>query len=329
MFDIRKLFPLVLVLTSLAGCSTRLAYDNVDWFTVRWIDQQVSLDEAQRTLLRDVIEAQQLWHCATQLDDYRAWIERARLDLLADRLDQQRLAEHGERLAEFGRTLAQRMRPVLVELATSLDDEQVEEVLSSLDERIAELRDEVERNSTDHWAQERAEGMERGLRRFMGRINKPQRDRLERWARELEPTHTYQLAQRLYWRDRIAGALARRNDRAFLEQEIAALLEPSSAWPEGYRQAIEANRGRTLAALEEVFALLEPNQRTRLSSRLSRLGSDFESLSCEDEAPLAKLSVSRELPASPGRSRGRAQEVALPQIKTPASFLAGAVFAVR
>ncbi|NGX16543.1 DUF6279 family lipoprotein [Wenzhouxiangella sp. XN24] len=334
MIDLRRVLLLVLGLTLFVGCSTRLAYDNLDWFTVRWVDQQVSLDEAQRTLLRDVIEAQQLWHCATQLDDYQAWIEEARLDLLADRLDQQRLAEHGERLAEFGRTLAQRIQPVLVELATSLDDQQVEEVLSSLDDRIAELRDEIESDSTDQWAQQRAEGMERGLRRFMGRINAPQRDRLERWARELEPTRTYQLAQRVYWRDRIAGALARRDDRAFLEQEVAALLEPSSVWPESYRQAIEANRGRTLAALEEVFALMEPKQRARLSSRLVRLGNDFERLSCEGEAPLAKLSVSREPPESPGAGLGRAHgvalpRVALPQIKTPASFLAGAVFAVR
>src|SRR6056297_3844657 len=236
-----KLLFMLLFLVALSGCSTRLAYDNLDWLTVRWVDQQVSLDEEQRTLLRDVIEAQQLWHCATQLDDYQVWIEQARLDLLADRLDQQRLAEHGDRLAQFGRSLALRIRPALVELAASLDDEQVDELLASLDERIAELRDDIESGSTDRWAQERAKGMERGLRRFMGRLNTPQRDRLERWAHELEPTRAYQLAQRLYWRERIAGALARRDDRAFLEQETTALLDPSSVWPEGYRRAIEAN----------------------------------------------------------------------------------------
>ncbi len=284
-----KLLFMLLFLVALSGCSTRLAYDNLDWLTVRWVDQQVSLDEEQRALLRDVIETQQLWHCATQLDDYQVWIEQARLDLLADRLDKRRLAEHGEHLARFGRTLAERLEPILVELAASLDDQQVDEVLASLDDRIAELRDEIESDSTELWAQERAEGMERGLRRFMGRINGPQRERLERWGRALEPTGAYQLAQRIYWRDRIAGALARREDRAFLEREIAALLEPSSAWPEGYRQAIEANRARTLAALEDVFALLEPNQRARLSNRLSRLSKDFAHLSCNSEAPLAKL----------------------------------------
>jgi len=278
-----------LLLTLLVGCTTRMAYNNLDRLTVRWVDQHVSLDSDQRMLLREVIETEQLWHCATQLDDYQAWIEQLQLDLLADRLDQRRLADHGDRLAAFGRILAQRIQPMLVALAVSLDDEQVGEVRAALDERIEELREEIDAFSREEWAQERAKGMARGLRRFMGPINPGQRARVERWARELEPTHGHQLAQRLYWRDRITQALARRDERAFLELEVAALLAPSSVWPQGYREAIEANRQRTLAAMEEVVTLIDANQRDRLSTRLARLKRDFNQLSCDSEAPLAKL----------------------------------------
>lgn len=282
-----KLLVLLLLPALLAGCSTRLAYNNLDWLTVRWVDRQVSLDEDQRALLRELIEAQQPWHCATQLDDYQAWIDEVRLDLLSDRLDQQRFVQHGDRLAAFGRALAERIQPTLVELAMSFDDDQVDQVLVSLDERIDELRDEISTGSTGQWAQARMDGMERGLRRIMGPINPKQRARLERWAGDLEVTRAYQLTQRIYWRDRIGNALARRHDRGFLDREITALLEPASAWPDDYRQAIETNRRLTLAALEEVVALAEPKQRERFEARLSRLKNDFERLSCRGEAPPA------------------------------------------
>lgn len=280
---------LLVLLVLLAGCSTRLAYNNLDWLTVRWVNQQVSLDGSQRTLLRDLIEEQQLWHCATQLDDYQDWIEQVRLDLLAQQLDQQRLSDHGDRLAAFARALADRLQPVLVELAVSLDDEQVDQVLLALDERIEKLREEIGTRSDEQWAIDRVEGLERRLRRAMGAINPAQRARLERWASELTATHAYQLAQRLYWRDRIAGALARRDDRAFLDQEISALLAPDAVWPEAYRQAIESNRQLTLEALEDVVVMTEPAQRDKISARLSRLKNDFQRLSCEGEAPPALI----------------------------------------
>lgn len=289
MSSVRNLIALSLLLVLLAGCSTRLAYNNLDWLTVRWVNQQVSLDGSQRTLLRDLIEEQQLWHCATQLDDYQDWIEQVRLDLLAQRLDQQRLSDHGDRLAAFARALADRLQPVLVELAVSLDDEQVDQVLLALDERIEKLREEIGTRSDEQWAIDRVEGLERRLRRVMGAINPAQRARLERWASELTATHAYQLAQRLYWRDRIAGALARRDDRAFLDQEISALLAPDAVWPEAYRQAIESNRQLTLEALEEVVVMTEPAQRDKISARLSRLKNDFQRLSCEGEAPPALI----------------------------------------
>ncbi|MFP4209189.1 MAG: DUF6279 family lipoprotein [Wenzhouxiangella sp.] len=282
---------LVLLLALLAGCTTRLAYNNLDWLAVRWVEREVELDRDQRAQLRDQINEQQLWHCATQLADYQAWTEQLWLDLLSDRLDRQRLIEHGEQLAEFGRTLAERIAPLLVELATSLDDDQVAAIMLALDERIDQLQDEIESRSDQQWVIDRTEGMERRLRRLMGPTNPAQRARLERWARALEPTHQHQLNQRLYWRERIAEALARRDEREFLQDEINALLDPAAAWPEGYRQAIEANRELTLDALADLVRLTEPDQRGRISARLARLKNDFERLSCEGEAPPALLAA--------------------------------------
>lgn len=280
---------LLLLLLVLSGCGVRTAYNNLDWLTVRWVNQQVSLDREQEAMLRTWLDEQLSWHCATQLADYQDLVEQIRIDLLSGRLDRDRLAEHGQAIAELGRTLTERSLPILIDLAASLDDGQVEQVLAAFDERTDKVRVSVEEKSLEELSEERLASMERSLRRFMGRTNGDQRQRLEIWANSVTATEPYQLRQRLYWQERLAIALERRHDREFLGAEMTALMRPESAWSDDYRAVMENNRVLTLAALEDVIARADTRHINRLSARLSSLRSDFERLSCEGETAPALL----------------------------------------
>jgi len=284
-----RYFALVLLLLGLSGCGVRTAYNNLDWLTVRWVNQQVNLDREQEAMLRTWLDEQLRWHCATQLADYQDLVEVIRLDLLSGRLDRDRMGEHGQAIAELGRTLTERSLPILIGLAASLDDGQVEQVLAAFDERTDKVRVSVEETSLEELAEERLASMERTLRRFMGRTNADQRRRLEVWAHSVTATEPYQLRQRLYWQDRLAIALDRRHDREFLGAEMTALMRPESAWPDDYRAVMETNRVLTLAALEEVIAQADTRHINRMSARLSSLRSDFQRLSCEGETVPALL----------------------------------------
>jgi len=275
---------ILLALVLLTGCTSKIAYNNVDWLAVRWVDRQIDLDRDQRQLVSQHVSEQQQWHCATQLHAYEGWLEQVRLDLLSNRIDRDQLILYGDEMAAFARSLSGRMAPMLVDLAASLDDQQVESALAELDERIEKLREEIDTRSPEQWAIDRYEGMQRRLKRLMGSLNPDQQERLERWAEELQPTHQHQLVQRIYWRDRIEQALKRRDNLQFLTSEINALLDPAAVWPEPYQQAMETNRALTLNALTDLVELVEPEQMSRISARLSRLKSDVQRLSCEGEA---------------------------------------------
>ena len=282
---LRRGLGIVLVAALLTGCTSKIAYNNVDWLAVRWVDRQIDLDRDQRQLVSRHVSEQQQWHCATQLQAYEGWLEQIRLDLLADRIERDQLIRYGAEMAEFARSLAARMAPMLVDLAASLDDQQVESALAELDERIEKLREEIETRSPEQWAIDRVEGMERRLKRLMGSLNANQKQRLEIWAQALQPTHEHQLVQRIYWRERIEWALDNRDQPHLLAAEIDALLDPAAVWPKAYREAMETNRILTLDALADLATLVEPRQRDRISARLARLKNDVQRLSCEGEAP--------------------------------------------
>jgi len=276
---------IVIVLLFATGCSSRLAYNNLDWLAVRWVDRQVSLDRDQRQLVSDHVDALQRWHCATQMDEYQNWLEQVRLDLLSKEIERESLIEYGQQLAIFATRLAEQSEPMLVDFAASVNTQQVDAILHELDERIDKLSDEVDSRSAGQWAIDRVEGMERRLRRLMGPLNPRQHERLEQWAQDLVATHQYQLTQRQYWRNRIAGALERRAEPGFIAAEVKALLAPADVWPENYRRAIETNRELTLDALHDLVGLIEPRQRSRISARLARLSNDFERLGCPEDDP--------------------------------------------
>ena len=282
---VARICLLLLLALGLSACGVRTAYNNLDWLTVRWVNQQVSLDDDQEQVLRSWLDDQLGWHCATELAAYTDWIEQLRLDVLRGQLDQQQLAAHGQILADFGRRLSLRTLPVMTDLAASLSDEQVTQLMAELDERTDKLRERVELFSPEELAERRLQSMQRSLTRLMGRTNNAQNQRLEAWAHALTPTETYQLAQRHYWRDRLAGALDQREDPVLLETTLADLLSPETAWPDEYRAAMETNRGITLAALEEIIALADQRHLNRMSARLSSLKRDFERLSCSGETP--------------------------------------------
>lgn len=284
-----RLFLVLLLGILLSGCGVRTAYNNLDWLAVRWVNQQVSLDADQEALLRAWLDAELNWHCATQLASYQSLIEQMRLDLLSGRLDGRRLADYGQAIAVFGRTLTERSLPMLTELAASLGDGQVQQVLAAFDERTEKVRVRVEEKSIDDLAEDRLSSMERSLRRLMGRPNADQRQRLSVWSHSVTATEPYHLTQRLYWQERLAIALERRHDQTFLAAEIAALMRPESAWSEAYRSAMENNRALTLAALEDVIELADTRHLNRMTARLTSLRDDFRRLSCEGETPSTLL----------------------------------------
>ncbi len=286
---VARSFLLLLLGISLSGCGVRTAYNNLDWLTVRWVNQQVSLDREQEAMLRAWLDEELSWHCATQLASYHGLLEQMRVDLLAGRLDAERLAEYGAAIAVFGRTLTERSLAMLTELAASLDDGQVQQVLAAFDERTEEVRVRVEEKTSEDLAEDRLASMERSLRRLMGRTNAAQTERLSLWAESVTATEPYHLAQRRYWRGRLAAALERRDDPDFLAEEIAALMRPESAWSAEYQAAMESNRALTLAALEDVIQLSDSRHINRMVARLTSLRDDFRRLSCEGEAPSALL----------------------------------------
>lgn len=279
-FRILCLFCLAAIVS---GCGVRSAYNNLDWLAMRWLNQQISLNAEQELMARDAIDRKLAWHCESELPAYIEFIERVDSDVASDKISVARLEDYGEQIAEFGRRLLDRARPSVIELLTSLSDEQVEEIAAGISERNEELIEEAQATPEER-REQRVESMERGMRRFLGRLSSAQRTRLEQWASELQPTLEFDRARREARDQRFLEALEVRRDEAEFVERMGALFDQQSsdsdAVPSVYEQRSAHNRARTLEALVDIHRLADRRQINRLRDRLDDLADDFRDLSC-------------------------------------------------
>lgn len=275
-----RLIAVALLALILAGCGIRGAYNNLDWLMMRWINGQVSLTSEQELAVRTALDDKLQWHCSTQLPMYVAFLRAVESDVQGDNIDLDQLRSHGEQLAAFGRALAERARPDVIDFLAVLSDDQIDGLRQSFAERNEEIIAESIEVSEEERQANQVSAMERGMRRFAGRPSAVQRERLERWAAELQPTAELSLAQRLAWQDSFFDALEVRSDNGTFSARMADLLEPGAAWSDEFRRRMEYNRERTLEAMVDIHQLSSPRQINRLRSRLDSLASDFQRLSC-------------------------------------------------
>lgn len=280
MKSLSRVLVIVVLAILVAGCGVRLAYNNIDWLIMRWVDRQVTLEAEQDLAFRQALEHRLEWHCASELPDYVEFLRAVENDISQDEITVERLLVHGEQLRELGERLLNGLQPAVIELLASLDDDQIDEILEGIDERNKELREQAFEMSDEQRRQDRVESMNRTLRRVFGQVTYHQNQRLKQWAAELEPTEELTLSRRLAWRERFARALSHRDDPEKFRELMSALLEPANDWSDEYRARMEFNRQRTLEAMVDIHHMANSRQLRQVRSRLNSMANSFNRLSC-------------------------------------------------
>lgn len=281
---------LILAVGLLAGCGFRLAYQQLDRLLPWYISDYVTLDDEQRDTLDSLLTHRLSWHCETQIPAYREWLDQVRDTLEQQPLSGADLAPLSDRAEAMWRELMLTLAPDLTRMLAKLSDQQIDEILRTLDKKNRELRREHLDIPDEKRLAKRIERMEKQLRRWTGRLNAEQRKQVEAWAGELRPTTREWIAQREDWRLRFAAAMSQRADSTSLEAQLGQLLaSPNAHWTDAHRADIDFNRAHTLQLIADVHNLASVQQRNKVAAEIDSLGTQLDQLACAAPAPLAAL----------------------------------------
>lgn len=274
---------LLLVLTgTLVGC-TNFFYNRLDTLAAWYVQDLVSLDDAQRTDLRTWLNETLQWHRRSELIRYAKFLRE--LAANSERPGTTQTYKDVEAQVEgFGTRVIDRAAPEAAKLMIRLTPEQIGELEKNLAEKARERNEKsLAAEAEGTWHEKRAKGIEKQLKRWTGAVTKEQRQLIAQLSTQFQPTTTEWLESQERWRRAMFGALRERftagQSPAVVEERILQLLRtPEAQWTSAYQAKSTQNREQSLTVLGAIDASLTAAQRAHLQRELIQLAEQLEGM---------------------------------------------------
>ena len=275
----KSFFALIFLPLFLTGCSSKFAYNNLDWLLYWYLDDYVELDKQQKAHFDEKLEIWLKWHREEELARYKA-----DLVYLKNRINEGPLTEE-EVLHALGlgrkhwEHLRDKLAPELSEMASSLHDEQVNELFEKLEKDNVDEEEEWNEEKDEERIENRAKRIQKQIKNSIGKLTKKQIDIVEQYA----PQFTSNFENWLSYRRSIqaqAKALfaSRKDDPQFSSKLLVMMTQPELYQSEEYKSASSANRLVSARMIAEINQTLTQKQMKRLNRELDNLIEDIDDL---------------------------------------------------
>lgn len=282
-----KLLVVLLALSLvLAGCNrVGLAYRNLDVIIPWTLSDYLDMNAGQKSWFNDNLKAHLAWHCTTQLPGYLDWLDR--LQQMADNRQvsdaalQARTAEAKQAIGEIARQIT----PSAIELLQGLDDQQVQDMNDALAKDLRKRQDDYLKPPLAKQIQERADRMSKRLDAWIGPLSASQQSRVNAWSVALGEQNQAWVGNRARWQAHFIAAVQQRHDADFPQKIEQLLVDRESLWTPQYRSAYAQTETAARSLIVDLMAESTPAQRQKLTQKIDKVRSDFQTLKCLKSTP--------------------------------------------
>ena len=261
------------------SCSIEFAYNNLDRF-VRWqVSDYVDLTKEQRATLKRELAGVHLWHRRNHLPQYAEFAERLAVQMV-DAPSAELFDGAFEQIFLWAEEIEQQAMPLVVEIMTSLSDEQVADLKPRLAASNAELAEDEEGLTVAEAQELWVDDFVDQLKTFTGRLEEKQRAIVASYAPQYKPQYVLWAEYRERFQAALLDLLAKRQNEAEFDAAYRALIARRKSFygPE-LTAVFEHNQRLGVQIAVDVFGTLSPRQAERFTERLTELGDSFRALS--------------------------------------------------
>ncbi len=286
----KKLICISFCLILVFGCGPGFIYPHLDWLIPWYIDDYISLNSDQSSMLKSRLMQQLDWHCRTQLSAYAEYLRDIAADFEKSSITYTSLESHFARLLKHWRDLMRQIAPDVADILITATDDQIEELFSNLDKENQELRAEYLDPPADELLEIRRKKMIKRLDYWISSLTEEQKLAVRDWNLQLQPLSEEWLQNRARFQADLRRLLARRADtNDFREKLSEMIIYPERSRSPEYQEKLEYNKVVTLKFIVAIDRLMTPGQRKKLVRRLNSLAKDFDRLKCEPEDKVAAV----------------------------------------
>ena len=276
---LRALLAVLIISVSTSGCTTKLAYDFLDWGLYWELKDYVKFTRDQRLLVKDEISQLIDWHRSEELPKYADQLEKLSA-LLENGLTVEHLEEYYNNLRDSWQRIVIKTLPAAVDIISNLNDEQVNDFFEMLIEKEGDDAKEIENGTNARTLKKREAYVSKKIVGVIGKLNEDQKSLIAQWVRGMKPTKELSLGHAIQWRTRMQTVLAKRHNERQLEKKLMVLFaNPDQLRSPSYRSVIEENKRLIMQLLFNLNQTLTSQQRSKLVKKIQGFTKDFRDLS--------------------------------------------------
>lgn len=270
-----------MALMLVVGCSsTTLAYRYADWGIVWWVEDYIPMTGEQEAQLEQDIREFRRWHCSNELPRYSGWLSELKADIRAGNFEQSVISHHQDQLASFLPSLAERSKPAVIRLLSTLSDEQVRELAGNMAENQRDKEDEFLSDDPEQTGQDRAERTMERIERWLGPLDVTQKGIVRQWSDARESQTEIWLEGRKNWQQALLEALEQRKDPAFAQSVDELIDNNIELRGPRYQEMMAESRSSMVGLVTDILGQADQQQLDHLLKKATTLRDDFNKLAC-------------------------------------------------
>lgn len=277
------------ILSLLQGCSAiQMGYNNGASLAYTYISTEIDLEPEQSVLLKNKLKTLIEWHRTHELPLIAAQLRQVQATMQGPTSSTNKITnlQVAELNAAFQGTLnrsVEQIAPALAELLLTLNLQQVKDLQKSIDESNETYRDKWMPASKTKRLQVAAEGMEKRLERWFGRLDAEQKSMIRAWAHSKPDDAEHKYALRLEQQKtflKLAKAAANRQiSQSNLAHELIKWFETWQTKRELDKSLkTMADQDTTVQLVVDVSNQASTKQRQHAAERAGSWAADFEQL---------------------------------------------------
>ena len=261
-----------------------MIYPHLNWLIPFYVDDYISLNREQSSLLEKRLLRVLDWHCRTQLPVYAQLLRELAKDLQDPQqpVSYEKLQFYSDQFITQWRELLKQIGPEMADILATASDQQLAELFQNIENRNNEFKSEYVDISLKELEEKRRKRMAKDLKQWISYLTPEQKQAVSDWSDQIKPLAADGLRNRQLVLAEFKNLLVnRRHDPDFKEAFVTLLVNVDQMRPSDYQQKIDYNTEVTFKLIIKIDRSLNPTQRAYLLKRIGSLADDFEKLSCD------------------------------------------------
>lgn len=278
----KKIVLLFIAILTLGGCSTKFAYNNIDWLIYWYVDDYIELTSEQESVFDEKLQNWLVWHKGEEFPKYLSHLDELISDIQGNQLSLERMAYHQDKAREHWVRLRAHVAPDLVEMSSTLSDEQVVYLFAALEDDNKEDREEyLKRVSYTEKKRERrwSKRSQQNASEWLGRLNAKQKDFIADSYGQFESTGQHWLDYKENYQSSLRKLFATRDSNPDFNEALHEMLtQPETYRSEAFNQASARNTEKSKQYLMQLLTLATDKQKQTLVDKIAKYKEDIKDL---------------------------------------------------